>query len=506
MSDLAVSSSVPPLRVRSLNRKRVNPEGEFVLYWMLANRRVRSNFALQRAVDWSITLRRPLVIFEPVGCRGHWNSDRTHAFVIAGMRDNAEALSRASSAVGYVPYAEPKPRAAAPLLDELLGRSAVVVTDDFPCYIVPKVIEAGARRSPVLCEAVDTNGLLPMRAAEQTFTTAYSFRNFLQKTLRPHLGEFPEKNPLSRVGRPPCPPELLAKVLNTPGIVSGASLENPADVVAKLPIDHGVAPGLQTGGPVAGLAMLTRFVEHRLPRYGEHRNDPDDEAASGLSPYLHFGHVGVHQIFSEVVSTEDWSVEQVSSKAGGKREGWWNLSPTVESFLDELITWRELGFNFCSRHDNYDQYESLPDWARETLEEHASDRRPVIYDFDTLDSASTHDELWNAAQRQLVREGRMHNYLRMLWGKKVLEWSPSPQEAIQHLIELNNRYAIDGRNPNSYSGIFWVFGRYDRAWGPERPIYGKIRYMTSDNTRRKLKLDRYLRTYRPGAGQKSLFS
>jgi len=165
-----------------------------------------------------------------------------------------------------------------------------------------------------------------------------------------------------------------------------------------------------------------------------------------------------------------------------------------------------LGFNFCSRHGDYDQYESLPDWARETLEEHAGDRRPVLYEFDALDSASTHDELWNAAQRQLVREGRMHNYLRMLWGKKVLEWSPSPREAIQHLIELNNRYAIDGRNPNSYSGIFWVFGRYDRAWGPERPIYGKIRYMTSDNTRRKLKLDRYLRTYGHVAGQKSLFS
>jgi deoxyribodipyrimidine photo-lyase len=130
----------------------------------------------------------------------------------------------------------------------------------------------------------------------------------------------------------------------------------------------------------------------------------------------------------------------------------------------------------------------------------------VLYDFDTLDSATTHDELWNAAQRQLVREGRMHNYLRMLWGKKVLEWSPSPKEAIQHLIELNNRYAIDGRNPNSYSGIFWVFGRYDRAWGPERPIFGKIRYMTSDNTRRKLKLDRYLRTYGHVGGQKSLFS
>ena len=171
------------------------------------------------------------------------------------------------------------------------------------------------------------------------------------------------------------------------------------------------------------------------------------------------------------------------------------MSPSAESFLDELVTWRELGYNFCWQRSDYDQYSSLPEWAQETLAEHQADPRPSVYTLEELQSAKTHDHIWNAAQTQLVTEGRMHNYLRMLWGKKILEWSRTPQNALACMIELNNRFAVDGRNPNSYSGIFWVLGRYDRAWGPERPIFGKIRYMTSENTARKLKLTNYLRKY-----------
>ncbi|HQZ63658.1 MAG TPA: deoxyribodipyrimidine photolyase, partial [Planctomycetaceae bacterium] len=142
-------------------------------------------------------------------------------------------------------------------------------------------------------------------------------------------------------------------------------------------------------------------------------------------------------------------------------------------------------------------YESLPDWAQATLRIHQSDPRPVVYDFDQLRNAETHDQLWNAAQNQLTMTGRMHNYLRMLWGKKILEWSETPRDALATMIELNNRFAVDGRDPNSYSGIFWVLGRYDRAWGPERPIFGKIRYMTSENTARKLHLSKYLEQFTP---------
>ena len=171
--------------------------------------------------------------------------------------------------------------------------------------------------------------------------------------------------------------------------------------------------------------------------------------------------------------------------------------------MDQVITWRELGYVFCHHRPNdYDQFESLPNWAKETLRIHAADTRPTLYSLEQLESAQTHDPIWNAAQRQLRQEGRIHNYLRMLWGKKILEWSASPEEALSTLIQLNNKWAIDGRNPNSYSGIFWTLGRFDRAWGPERPIFGKIRYMSSDSTARKIKLKHYLSRF--GAQQSLL--
>ena len=187
----------------------------------------------------------------------------------------------------------------------------------------------------------------------------------------------------------------------------------------------------------------------------------------------------------------DWTPDQVGEAKPGKRE-WWGLSDSAEAFLDELITWRELGYNMCVREDNYDQFESLPDFARITLKEHADDERDPVYSLEEFEQAKTHDELWNAAQNQLRKTGIIHNYLRMLWGKKILHWSRSPREALDIMIELNNKYALDGRNPNSYSGIFWVLGRYDRAWGPEREIFGKVRYMTSASTRRKYKVDPYI--------------
>ena len=171
------------------------------------------------------------------------------------------------------------------------------------------------------------------------------------------------------------------------------------------------------------------------------------------------------------------------------------MSESAEAFLDQVITWRELGFGFGWHRGDADRYESLPDWARATLAEHTTDSREHVYDRDALERAETHDSLWNAAQRQLRREGHIHNYLRMLWGKKVLEWSPKPGIAWEHLLHLNDRWALDGRDPNSTSGIGWVFGRYDRPWAPERPIFGRVRYMSSVNTARKLRVKEYLQRF-----------
>ena len=199
----------------------------------------------------------------------------------------------------------------------------------------------------------------------------------------------------------------------------------------------------------------------------------------------------MHQVFAGLAKKEGWSRDRIKPTTSGQR-GWLGMSDTAESFLDELITWRELGFNYTAQRDDYEDFESLPDWAKATLGKHAADPREHLYSLEDFAQSRTHDPVWNAAQTQLRETGVMQNYLRMLWGKKVLEWTRAPQEAFGMLIELNNRYALDGRDPNSYTGISWVFGRYDRPWAPERDVYGVIRYMSSTNTVKKLRMKEYL--------------
>ena len=482
---------VPALRLRTVNEAPVREDGAFVLYWMIAARRPHWNHALDHAVARAAALDRPLVVLEPLRVGYEWASDRLHRFVLEGMAANREAF--ADSAVRYYPYVEPEAGAGSGLLETLGSHAAEVVTDEFPAFFLPRMIAAAGRKLPVRLTAVDGNGLLPLRATDRVFPTAYAFRRFLQKTLRAHLAHPPKAHPLRGVSLPRAsvPRDVLDRWPEAPAAwLRGEDL-------GDLPIDHRVAPvpGLP-GGHVAAEERLAAFVEERLPRYAEDRNDPSDEAASGLSPYLHFGHVSAHRILDAVGGREDLDPASLPDKGDGSRRGWWGLSEEAEGFLDQLATWRELGFNFCHhRGEDAASFDALPPWAIETLEEHASDERPYVYSLDEFDRAATHDEIWNAAQRQLRTEGRIHNYLRMLWGKKILHWTESPREAAAVMIELNNRYAIDGRDPNSYSGIFWTLGRYDRPWGPERKVFGKIRYMSSDNTRRKLKLGPYLDRY-----------
>ncbi len=490
MSDSSVEESP---RVRAANAALPRADGQYVLYWMIANRRTRWNFALDRAVDWARRLNKPLVVFEPLRSGYLYASDRLHRFVIEGMVDNRQDFD--SSGAHYYPYVEPAEDADKGLLAALAQPAAVIVTDDYPAFFLPRMVAAAARRLDVRVEMVDSNGLFPMHATEQVFTSAYQFRRFLQKNLRPHLQSFPKANPLARIKLPQLArlPAAITKrwpAANLQRLLCDGGLRH-------LPIDHRVEAAAFSGGSSTARKALKRFLDKNLRRYPDERNEPQADVSSGLSPYLHFGHISAHEVFRKLMEREVWSPEKLAPKATGRREGWWNASPAAESFLDELITWRELGFNMCSHRDDYDKYESLPDWARASLEKHARDRRPHVYTLRQLDGAETYDPLWNAAQRQLVREGRMHNYLRMLWGKKILEWTPSPREALAVMLELNNKYAVDGRDPNSYSGIFWCLGRYDRPWGPERKIFGKIRYMSSENTARKLSVDGYLEKYAP---------
>jgi deoxyribodipyrimidine photo-lyase len=477
---------VPEIRIRALNGAPLRERGRHVLYWMTAFRRPAWNFALERAADLARTRRVPLVVLEALRCDHPWASRRFHRFVADGMRDNAAAFAAARTA--YHPYLEPAPGAGRGLLAALARDAVAVVGDDFPAFFLPRLLARAAEILDVRVEAVDGNGLLPVRATEKVFPTAHGFRRFLQKQLRPHLDAAPREDPLS--GLPPgggIPDAVLKRW-------PAAGLDPDLDA---FPVDPAVRETPLRGGSRAASRALRAFLSRGLDAYPEARNHPDDDAGSGLSPWLHFGHVSTWEALAGLARRECWTAKRFGAKPDGSRGRTWGMGPAAEAFLDQLVTWRELGFNMAALRPGHDRYESLPAWARATLEAHAGDRRDPGYRLEDFEAARTHDPLWNATQRQLVREGRLHNYLRMLWGKKILEWSASPREALRIMIHLNDRYALDGRDPNSLSGIFWILGRYDRAWGPERPVFGKIRYMSSASTLRKVRVKRYLERYGP---------
>ena len=486
----ALQRSIPASRLRVITDLPPRP-GAYVLYWMIAARRTRHSFALQRARAWAEELRCPLLVLEPLRVDYRWAADRHHVFVLQGMADQRARLRAAG--VRYLPYAEPEPGAARGLLAALAERAAVVVTDDWPAFFLPRMVEAAGRRLDVRLEAVDGNGLLPMRATDRVFTVAHSFRAYLQRELPACLEALPRPDPLAGYGLGAA--TVPRAVLERWPMLGDAELSDPARLAATLPIDHAPAPVERVGGERAGTARLERFLDEGLPRYLDERSHPDADATSGLSPWLHYGHVSTHQVLHALADREGWTPASLGPAQAGTRDGFWGASAAAEAFLDELVTWRELGFNYCAHRDDIDRFESLPEWARRTMAEHASDPRPHRYDLATLEAGETSDPLWNASQRQLLREGRIHNYMRMLWGKKIYEWSESGEQALAHMIALNDRWAVDGRDPNSYSGITWVLGRYDRAWGPERPIFGKLRYMTSSSTARKLRVREYLARY-----------
>jgi deoxyribodipyrimidine photo-lyase len=481
---------IPAVRLRRANTGLEEPRGDYVLYWMIAARRLTASYALDHALDRARALGKPLLILEPLRCSYLHACDRFHRFVLDGMAGRRAPLLAAG--IGYYPYVEPEPGAGRGLLEALSRRACLVVTDDTPTFFLPRMVAAAAARLTVGLHAVDGNGLAPLSATRREFPTAYAFRRFLQKDLLARFGEAPADRPLQDTAIPRFGPLPHDVALRWPP--AAEALLDEGEGLRDLPIDHGIGPTELQGGEAAAEAALAQFLAARLPRYDEARNDPDEDATSGLSPWLHFGHLSTWTVLHALAAHEGWSPAAVSSRADGSKEGWWGMSRAAEAFLDELVTWRELGHVFAHHRPDHARYDSLPDWALQSLEAHADDPRPHLYDLASFEEARTRDPLWNAAQRQLVREGRIHPYLRMLWGKKILEWSRTPREAAETMFTLNDRYALDGRDPNSSSGILWTFGRFDRPW-PERPIYGVVRSMSSERTSRKVEVTRYLERF-----------
>jgi deoxyribodipyrimidine photo-lyase len=501
-------------RVRAANDRPPNTKGKYVLYWVQMFRRLHSNHALDHALRLAAGWKKPLVVYEGLKLNYPWAAARHHQFILQGMRDNAAAAKRLG--VSYWPFVETPADAGRGLVKRLVGDACAVVTDDYPAFIVPAQNRALAAKAEVPVIAVDGNGLVPLAKLGPPVAAANHLRPRIHKLFAEAWGH--------RAAAEPAVPKGVGKKLDPPFAPWDPKQDIPR-FVAGLPLDQTVppVPGVE-GGSVAGRAALADFVARKLPRYADGRNNPDDparNAASALSAYLHYGHVSAQEV-AEAALGPDWTPAAINPKTRNK-DDFFCRDPNVNGFLDEAVIWRDVGYhwNFARLRANpgverpgvswqaggVPQYNFetfdfspggertldvvLPEWAKATLAKHAGDPRTHLYRLDEFEAGETHDELWNAAHRQLVATGRIHNYLRMLWGKKVLEWSRTPAEAYRVLEHLNNKYALDGRDPNSYSGVLWVFGLFDRPWPPERPVFGSVRYMSSENTARKFNLSGY---------------
>ncbi|ABA89952.1 deoxyribodipyrimidine photolyase, putative [Syntrophotalea carbinolica DSM 2380] len=482
------------IRIEVLIRRPPRADGRYILYWMNATRRLSWNFALQRALSWARKLDRPLLVVETLPCDHPHANLRHHAFALDGMADNARYM--ADHPATYYPFVEDQPGQNIELIAALAKHACVVLCDLRPLRESLGETEQLAGRLSGRLERVDSNGILPLLAADREFTTAYSLRRFLQRHLLPHLLNMPLPEPLAEHTLPPCPAVPSAIRKRWPA-ADRQLLTEDRSRLHNLPIGQNTPAVPTKGGSEAARKALDLFLREHLDLYVAHRNQPQRDVTSGLSPYLRWGHISSHEIVQRLLDREGWHPSDLGLETRGQRSGWWGVGADAEAFLDQLVTWRELGHLFCFKRHDYDRMESLPAWAQTTLQDHMQDPRPYLYSLEEFQAGRTHDPLWNAAQMQLVREGRLHNYLRMLWGKKILQWSPTPELALATMIELNDRFALDGCDPNSYSGIGWVLGRFDRAWGPQRPVFGKIRYMSSRNTARKVAVDKYIARYTP---------
>lgn len=472
-------------RLRRLNSHQTNAAAGYVLYWTQLYRRLSHNHALDYALRCAGELGKPLVVYEGLRLDYPWANARLHRFVLEGMRDNARAAKRLG--VSYWPFVETPARPARGLLARVAERAALVVTDDFPCFVVPEQSEALARRVDVPVFAVDSNGVVPTSLLQPAVYAAAHLRPRIHKAFAEAWAH--------RAAAEPALPKTARGRVDPP--FEPWQADDLDAFVASLPVDASVAPVAGTpGGAVAARARLAEFVAERLPGYAESRSKPASPAAghaSGLSPYLHFGHLSIEEVATAVLG-DGWTPDELRVHNRGKREGYFSDDPDVNGFLDEALTWRDVGFQWhWTRRKDAERLETaLPPWAMATLRAHAGDARAFVYSLEEWEAAATHDPLWNAAQRELVATGTIHNYLRMLWGKKVIEWSRSPEDAYRTLVHLNNKYALDGRDPNSYTGILWCFGLFDRPWAPERKVLGTLRYMSSDNTAKKFRVQPYL--------------
>ncbi len=452
------------LRTRRVNARPERSAGEFVLYWMQSTHRFEDNWALRQATREANRLGLPVLIHQGLDPTYEHANDRIHAFIL----HNARELSMRAAELGwhYQFVLRRRRNDDRRVVDRLAARAALVVTDDFPTAGVAERTARFASRCQCSVLAVESHAIVPAALFTKEEYAARTLRPKIMAHLEHALQPVQDALPRSEMRR------ALWSSLDVDRFDVGSDI---AEAIAQCDIDHTVPPAPLASGRSAALARLKAFAHAALPDYDTRRSEPADaEGSSRLSPYLHFGQI----------SAAD--VARAAIKSVGRAR--------AERFLDELVTWRELALNFCLRNPQFRTLGALPDWVRRTMTAHAADRREATYSLAQLERAATHHALWNAAQRELVATGVIHNVMRMYWGKSVLMWSGTYDDALRHLIHLNDKWALDGRDPSSYGGIQWCFGKFDRPWG-ERPVWGTIRSMSLDRAYQKFDAKSYERRW-----------
>ncbi len=441
-------------RVQRLNFKDVQ-QGRYVLYWMQAAQRAEWNHALEFAIDWANRLGQPLLACFGITDDYPEANLRHYAFMLEGLAETQGALAQRGVQL-VVWHHSPEQTAV-----EVARDASAVVTDRGYTRIQRKWREHVAKHTPCSVVQVETDVVVPVKVvSKKEEYAAATIRPKIHKHLDAFLVPLEERD----LGKDSLDIEC-----------DGLDCADPDAVLAQLDVDEGVGrQAFYLGGTSRAKARLEEFIAEKLNDYADARNDPSRGIWSNMSPYLQFGQISPLYI-----------ALQVQQARGRSRE-------SKDAYLEELVVRRELSHNFVTYNPRYDSYRCLPNWASETLEEHKDDERETVYTARELEAAETHDPYWNAAMDEMRITGKMANYMRMYWGKKIMEWTNTPQYAFRVALALNNKYFLDGRNPNSFAGVAWCFGKHDRPWA-ERPIFGKTRYMSAGGLERKFDIDAYVR-------------
>ncbi len=441
------------MRILKAGKEKAGP----IVYWMSRDQRMRDNWALLFAQELALERKQPMAVVFCLVPKFLEATIRHYDFMLEGLEEVEKELTKRNIPFFLLPGL---PKKEIPAFVKKSGVGAVV-SDFEPLKIKRAWKKDVGERMDIPLYEVDARNVVPCWiASPKREYGAYTLRPKIRRALPEYLKDFPrlKKHPISWKRK------------------TGKTRWD--EVRRTLKVDHRVSKvNWIQPGEKAAQRTLRNFVEEKLSRYDEIRNDPTLDGTSNLSPYLHFGQLSAQRVALKVLES-------------GRRQG------SKAAFLEELIVRRELSDNFCLYDPNYDNFEGFPDWAKKTLNDHRKDRRPYLYSLEDFENAKTHDELWNAAQRQMAKTGKMHGYMRMYWGKKLLEWTETPEAAMEIAIYLNDRYELDGRETNGYTGIAWCIGGvHDRAW-PERPVFGKIRFMSYNGCKSKFDVQAYIQKNR----------